>query len=102
MRALPGLALWCAVPGVALACVAGRRAPWRERLAMAPGLGAGFVGIVGLLYHALHLRFEALTVAPAVAALVLAAALLLRGRPPAPDAATRRAGAGLIAGALAA
>ena len=61
------------LPGFALATML---APtWRawQRLAMAPGLSAGFIGIYGLVLHDVRIPFEAVTVFPALVVLGIAA-----------------------------
>lgn len=63
--------------------VASALAPgWRawERLAAAPGLGVGLIGVVGLVYHEVHVPFEAASVLPGIAVVTVAAALVWNRR----------------------
>jgi len=74
-RALPGILIAALLPGFAMATLLAPR--WRawERLAAAPGLSAGFIGILGLGLRLVHIPFEPLTILPCIAGLVAAAAL---------------------------
>jgi hypothetical protein len=77
-QTLPGVVAVAFLPGFALATLL---APtWRawQRLAMAPGLSAGFIGIYGLALHDVHVPFEPLTVFPVL--VVLGIAALVRWR----------------------
>ena len=69
-RALPVVLLLGVVPGLALATLISPRLSWAERLAAAPGLSIGFVGVVGLVLHALGIWFSAPTVVPLLLLLV--------------------------------
>ena len=83
VTSLPGLILVATLPGVALASLLVPRWPWWQWLAAAPGLSAGMIGVLGLLYHDLGVPFEPLTVLPVLLAVVGAAAgvrVLGRGR----------------------
>ncbi len=105
-RALPGLLVVGLLPGVALASLIRPSMPGWWRLAMAPGLSCGVVGVIGLLYHDVHVAFELRTVLPPLAVLgvaALARAWLRRAEPPDPDLPLRsRAGLLVLAGGLAA
>jgi hypothetical protein len=83
-QTLPGVALAALLPGIALATVIAPQ--WRawQRLAMAPGLSAGFIGVFGMAMHDVHIPFEPLTVVPLL--LVLGAVAVLRWRRATPDA----------------
>jgi hypothetical protein len=77
-QTLPGVVAVAFLPGFALATLL---APtWRawQRLAMAPGLSAGFIGIYGLALHDVHVPFEPITVIPTL--VVLGIAALVRWR----------------------
>ncbi|MGH2866928.1 MAG: DUF6541 family protein, partial [Solirubrobacteraceae bacterium] len=73
------------LPGYALATLLAPR--WRawERLGAAPGLSAGFIGVLGLGLRLVHIPFEPLTVLPCIALLTLAGILRRRGTGPASD-----------------
>ncbi|MBJ7596034.1 MAG: hypothetical protein JF886_14480 [Candidatus Dormibacteraeota bacterium] len=77
-QALPGLVVAVLLPGYALATLLVPR--WRawERLAGAPGLAAGFLGVLGLGMRLVHIPFEPLTVLPCIAALAAAATFRAR------------------------
>jgi hypothetical protein len=77
-QAQPGLVVAVLIPGYALATLLVPR--WRawERLAGAPGLSAGFFGILGLGMRLVHVPFEPHTVLPCIA--VLGAAGWVRRR----------------------
>jgi hypothetical protein len=77
LTALPGIVLAGVVPGYLLAAIIAPAWRWWEHLAVAPGLAAGLIGVLGLVDHDLGIRFEAATVMPVVA--VLAALLVGRG-----------------------
>jgi hypothetical protein len=77
-QTLPGVVAVALLPGFALATLL---APtWRawQRLAMAPGVSAGFIGIYGLALHDVHVPFEPITVIPVL--VVLGIAALVRWR----------------------
>ena len=83
-QSIPGVVIAALIPGFALATLL---APgWRawQRLAMSPGLSAGFIGIAGLAMHDVHLPFEPLTIFPVLVVLVGAAVVRWRRRVPAP------------------
>jgi len=66
------------LPGFAVATLLSPRWHWWARLAMAPGLSAGFIGVFGLAMHDLSVPFEPLTVFPLLVLLVGAAAVRWR------------------------
>jgi hypothetical protein len=72
------------LPGFAIATLL---APsWRawQRLAMAPGLSAGLIGIYGLALHDVHVPFEAITVLPVLLLVGVAAIVRWRRTEPRP------------------
>jgi hypothetical protein len=77
-QSLPGVAIAALLPGFALATLLSPRWRWWARLAMAPGLSAGFIGIAGLAMHDVHIPFELLTVLPLI--VVVSGAALYRVR----------------------
>lgn len=64
LHSIVPMVLIAVAPGIALATALVPRWPWWERLAVAPGLSAGFVGVLGLLMHYARVPFEAATVVP--------------------------------------
>lgn len=77
-HSIPGVVLAALLPGFALATLL---APgWRawQRLTMAPGLSAGFIGVAGLAMHDVHVPFEPLTIFPVL--IVLGVAAVIRWR----------------------
>jgi hypothetical protein len=72
-QSLPGVVAAAVLPGFALATLLAPH--WRawQRLAMAPGLSAGFIGVVGMAMHDAHIPFEPLTILPLLALLGVAA-----------------------------
>ena len=86
LRAAPELLLVGVLPGFAAATLLLPGWRWWQRLAGAPGLSAGLAGVLGLLYHDLHVPFRALTVVPVELVLVALATLAWRRRRPAGDA----------------
>ena len=72
-RALPLILLLGAVPGLALATLVAPRLSWPERLAAAPGLSVGCIGVIGLLLRLLGLPFYPPTVVPILVVLLGAA-----------------------------
>jgi hypothetical protein len=62
------------VPGYAAASLIVPRWSWWERLAMAPGLATGFIGVLGLLLHDIRMPFTGTTVLPPMILLVVAGA----------------------------
>ena len=78
-RALPGLLLLVLLPGLAVAALLRPSMPGWWRLAMAPGLGVGLIGVLGLIYHDLGVRFELGSVAPLLAVPVVAAVAVRLG-----------------------
>jgi hypothetical protein len=79
-RALPFVLLLGTVPGLALATLIAPRLAWPERLAVAPGLSVGCVGVTGLLLHLVGLPFSPASVIPVLAALGVGAVVRHRGR----------------------
>ncbi len=77
-QSLPGVVIAALLPGFALATALGPRWHWWARLAMAPGLSAGFIGVAGMAMHDVHVPFEPLTVLPLL--VVVGAAGVLRWR----------------------
>jgi hypothetical protein len=69
-QSLPGVVIAALLPGFALATLIAPRWRWWQQLAMAPGLSAGSIGVVGLAMHDTHIPFEPLTVLPLIALLV--------------------------------
>ena len=86
-QTLPGVVLVALLPGFALATLIAPQ--WRawQRVAMAPGLSAGFIGVFGMAMHDVHIPFEPLTVLPLL--LVLGAAAVYRWRRTTPDTTQR-------------
>jgi uncharacterized protein DUF6541 len=78
-QSLPGVVVAALLPGFAVATLLAPRWRWWQRLAMAPGLSAGFIGVIGLAMHDIHIPFEPLTVLPLIA-LVVAASIVRRRR----------------------
>jgi hypothetical protein len=74
-QSLPGVVIAALLPGFALATLLGPRWHWWVRLAMSPGLSAGFIGVTGLAMHDVHIPFEPLTMLPLIVVLGIAAAL---------------------------
>ncbi len=72
-RALPLILLLGAVPGLALATLIAPRLSWPERLAAAPGLSVGCIGVIGLVLHLLGLPFYPPTAIPILVVLLGAA-----------------------------
>jgi hypothetical protein len=82
-QSLPGVLVAAILPGFALATLISPR--WRlwQRLAMAPGLSAGFIGVFGMAMHDVHIPFEPLTVLPVL--VLLGVAAVFRWRRAGPD-----------------
>src|ERR1700690_1494345 len=72
-QSLPGVVIAALLPGFALATILAPQWHWWARLAMAPGLSAGFIGVVGLAMHDVHVPFELLTVLPLILVLGIGA-----------------------------
>jgi hypothetical protein len=72
-QSLPGVVAAAVLPGFALATLLAPH--WRawQRLAMAPGLSAGFIGVAGMAMHDAHIPFEPLTLLPLLVLLGVAA-----------------------------
>jgi hypothetical protein len=86
-QTLPGVLAVAFLPGFALATLL---APsWRawQRLAMAPGLSAGLIGVYGLVLHDIHVPFEAITVFPVLVVVGIAAIVRWRRNEPKPGVA---------------
>ncbi|HEY6470632.1 MAG TPA: DUF6541 family protein [Candidatus Dormibacteraeota bacterium] len=86
-QTLPGVVLVALLPGFALATLIAPQ--WRawQRIAMAPGLSAGFIGVFGMAMHDVHVPFEPLTVFPLL--LVLGSAAVYRWRRTTPETTQR-------------
>jgi hypothetical protein len=84
-QAIPGILVAVILTGYSLATVLVPR--WRawERLAAAPGLAAGLIGVLGLATHLVHIPFEPQTVLPLIGGLAVAAFLRRRRSRPAAD-----------------
>ena len=78
VQALPGVLIAALFPGFALATILGPQWHWWARLAMAPGLSAGFIGVFGLAMHDVHIPFELLSVLPLFAILGIGAVIRWR------------------------
>jgi hypothetical protein len=77
-QSIPGVLIAALLPGFALATLLSPRWHWWARLAMAPGLSAGFIGVFGMAMHDVHIPFEPATVLPLIVVLVVAAAIRWR------------------------
>jgi hypothetical protein len=77
-QSLPGVVVAAVLPGFAVATLLAPH--WRawQRLAMAPGLSAGCIGVFGMAMHDAHIPFEPLTILPVLALLGVAAVLRWR------------------------
>jgi hypothetical protein len=82
-QALPGVVIAALLPGLALATILAPQWHWWARLAMAPGLSAGFIGVIGLAMHDVHVPFELLTVLPLIVLLGIGAVFRWRSSEPA-------------------
>ncbi|MGA7987078.1 MAG: DUF6541 family protein [Candidatus Dormiibacterota bacterium] len=83
-QTLPGVVIAALLPGFAVATLLGPRWRWWARLAMAPGLSAGFIGVSGMAMHDARIPFEPLTVFPILLILGVGAAVRWRRADPAP------------------
>ena len=83
-QAIPGILVAVLLTGYAVATVLAPR--WRswEKLAAAPGLSAGFFGVLGLGLHLVHIPFEPLTVFPCVGVAAVVAVVRRRVSGPSP------------------
>src|SRR5690348_4233871 len=72
-RAIPGIAVFGLLPGLALATLLAPRWSAWLRLAAAPGLSAGLVGLLGLLAHDVHAPLRAWWVGAVTLVLLVAA-----------------------------
>jgi hypothetical protein len=86
-QSIPGVAIAALMPGFALATLLSPRWQWWTRLAMSPGLSAGFIGVFGMAMHDVHIPFEPVTVFPLVALLVGGAVFRWRRATPGPGVA---------------
>jgi hypothetical protein len=77
-QSLPGVVIAALIPGFALGTLLVPHWRWWQRLAMAPGLSAGVIGVLGLAMHDVHVPFEPLTVLPVIVALAIAGAFRWR------------------------
>ncbi len=78
VRAVPGIVVFGLLPGLALGTLIAPRWSGWLRLAAAPGLSAGLVGVLGLAAHDVHLPFRAWWVGALTGVLLLAAGWRLR------------------------
>lgn len=103
-RALPVVLLLGTVPGLALATLIDPRLSCPERLAAAPGLSVGCIGVAGLVLHVCGLPFDPLTVIPILTVLTAAAVtrhlIGTRGARPAGGAGLAVVGIAVAAGAV--
>ncbi|MFZ2034416.1 MAG: DUF6541 family protein, partial [Candidatus Dormiibacterota bacterium] len=83
-QSLPGVVIAAMLPGFALATLLAPQWRWWTRLAMSPGMSAGFIGVAGMAMHDAHIPFEPVTVLPLL--VVLGAAAVLRWRRASPTA----------------
>jgi hypothetical protein len=85
-QSFPGVVIAAILPGFALATLLGPRWHWWARLAMAPGLSAGFIGVAGMAMHDVHIPFEPLTIFPLIIVLGIGAVYRWRHTEPGLDA----------------
>lgn len=83
VRSLPAIVGTAVLPGFAVAGALVRW-PWWQRLAAAPGLSIGLIGIIGLAEHDLGIPFLPLSVLPPLALATVLASVLARRRGSAP------------------
>jgi hypothetical protein len=81
-QSIPGVVIAALLPGFALATLLSPRWHWWARIAMSPGLSAGFIGVFGMAMHDVHIPFEPMTVLPLIVALVVAAVFRWRRSTP--------------------
>jgi hypothetical protein len=86
-QSIPGVAIAALLPGFALATLLSPRWQWWTRLAISPGLSAGFIGVFGMAMHDVHIPFEPVTVFPLLAILGGAAVFRWRRATPGPGVA---------------
>ncbi len=86
-QSIPGVAIAALLPGFALATLLSPRWQWWTRLAMSPGLSAGFIGVFGMAMHDVHIPFEPVTVFPLLAILGASAVFRWRRATPGPGVA---------------
>ena len=81
-QSIPGVVIAALLPGFALATLLSPGWHWWARLAMSPGLSAGFIGVSGMAMHDAHIPFEPATVLPPILVLVVAAVFRRRRATP--------------------
>lgn len=84
-QTFPGVVIAALLPGFALATLLSPRWHWWARLAMSPGLSAGFIGVSGMAMHDVHIPFEPLTVLPLIVVVAVAAVFRWRRTDPGLD-----------------
>jgi len=84
-QSIPGVVIAALLPGFALATLLSPRWHWWARLAMSPGLSAGFIGVFGMAMHDVHIPFEPATVFPLLVVLGVAAVFRWRRATPGPS-----------------
>jgi hypothetical protein len=84
-QSIPGVVIAALLPGFALATLLSPRWHWWARLAMSPGLSAGFIGVFGMAMHDVHIPFEPATVFPLLVVLGAAAVFRWRRATPGPS-----------------
>jgi hypothetical protein len=102
VHTLPGLVLLGLLPGLLVARAIAPALSRAERLAMAPGLSCGALGLVGVAEHDLHVPFELATMLPFLAVVWLIGRRRARSTPEEPRNAVPASvvAAALLAGAV--